>query len=51
VLRIEAPVLTQAANVAITFDELPTNGGLAPHRTRAGIVAQVLANVKKELSP
>jgi peptidoglycan/xylan/chitin deacetylase (PgdA/CDA1 family) len=41
-----------AAQVAITFDDLPLNGTLAPGTTRAGLVAEVLAILKqRELPP
>jgi peptidoglycan-N-acetylglucosamine deacetylase len=36
-----------AESVAVTFDDLPLNGELAPDTTRAGIVADVLAILAK----
>jgi peptidoglycan-N-acetylglucosamine deacetylase len=36
-----------AENVAVTFDDLPLNGTLAPGMTQAGIVKDVLAVLKK----
>jgi peptidoglycan/xylan/chitin deacetylase (PgdA/CDA1 family) len=38
-------------NVAITFDDLPLNGTLAPNMTRAGIVQEVLAILKQQRIP
>jgi peptidoglycan/xylan/chitin deacetylase (PgdA/CDA1 family) len=38
---------TEAEPVAVTFDDLPLNGELAPNTTRAGIVTDVLAILKK----
>ncbi|HEX4479636.1 MAG TPA: polysaccharide deacetylase family protein [Rudaea sp.] len=37
----------EAEPVAVTFDDLPLNGELAPNTTRAGIVTDVLAILKK----
>jgi peptidoglycan-N-acetylglucosamine deacetylase len=46
-----APVLVRAENVAITFDDLPLNGILAPDMTRVGIVTDVLAVLKQQRVP
>jgi peptidoglycan-N-acetylglucosamine deacetylase len=43
--------LVRAEPVAITFDDLPLNGPLAPGMTRAGIVKDVLAVLKKHRVP
>lgn len=43
--------LAQAESLAITFDDLPLNGTLAPGTTRAGIVQAVLAILRKEQLP
>jgi peptidoglycan-N-acetylglucosamine deacetylase len=40
-----------AENVAITFDDLPLNGTLAPDTTRVGVVQDVLAVLKKSGLP
>jgi len=37
-----APMIVQAENVALTFDDLPHNGTLAPAMTAAGVVTEVL---------
>jgi hypothetical protein len=42
-----APGRGYTENVAITFDDLPLNGTLAPNMTRAGIVHEVLVILKK----
>ena len=41
-------MLGRTENVAITFDDLPLNGILAPDMTRAGVVRDVLAILKKQ---
>jgi len=41
------PASSSAENLAITFDDLPLNGALAPGMTRSGIVKDVLAVLKK----
>ena len=46
-----APVLLHAENVAITFDDLPLNGELAPGMTRVGIVRNVLEILKSQRVP
>jgi peptidoglycan-N-acetylglucosamine deacetylase len=40
-----------AENLALTFDDLPLNGTLAPDMTRAGIVQEVLAILQKRHVP
>jgi peptidoglycan/xylan/chitin deacetylase (PgdA/CDA1 family) len=50
-LIILGAAVAQAENLAITFDDLPLNGTLAPAMTRAGIVKQVLAVLKKQRVP
>jgi peptidoglycan/xylan/chitin deacetylase (PgdA/CDA1 family) len=40
-----------AAPVAVTFDDLPLNGELAPNTTRVGVTADVLAVLKKYALP
>jgi len=40
-----------AENAALTFDDLPLNGTLAPSMTRVGIVKDVLAILKKQRVP
>jgi peptidoglycan-N-acetylglucosamine deacetylase len=46
-----APAIGRAENVAITFDDLPLNGSLAPNTTRTGVVKDVLAILKKYRIP
>jgi peptidoglycan/xylan/chitin deacetylase (PgdA/CDA1 family) len=46
-----APEMGHADNVAITFDDLPLNGTLAPNMTRVGIVREVLAILKEQRIP
>jgi peptidoglycan/xylan/chitin deacetylase (PgdA/CDA1 family) len=41
----------RAEKVALTFDDLPLNGALAPGTTRAGIVREVLAVLKARRAP
>jgi peptidoglycan/xylan/chitin deacetylase (PgdA/CDA1 family) len=41
--------LVRAESVAITFDDLPLNGPLAPGTTRVGIVKDTLAVLKKQV--
>jgi peptidoglycan-N-acetylglucosamine deacetylase len=43
--------LVRAESVAITFDDLPLNGPLAPGTTRVGIVKDTLAVLKKHRVP
>jgi peptidoglycan/xylan/chitin deacetylase (PgdA/CDA1 family) len=45
------PGRAQAESVAITFDDLPLNGILAPGMTQAGITKDVLAILKKHRVP
>jgi peptidoglycan/xylan/chitin deacetylase (PgdA/CDA1 family) len=45
------PILARAEPVAITLDDLPLNGILAPGMTRAGIVKDVLVILGKEHIP
>ena len=45
------PVLGRAENIAVTFDDLPLNGGLAPHTTRVDVADTVLAVLKKYRVP
>jgi peptidoglycan/xylan/chitin deacetylase (PgdA/CDA1 family) len=44
-------MLLHAKNLAITFDDLPLNGGLAPGMTRVGIVRNVLEILKSQRVP
>jgi peptidoglycan-N-acetylglucosamine deacetylase len=46
-----AASLVGAENVAITFDDLPLNGTLAPNMTRAGIVKDVLGILERYRAP
>lgn len=46
-----APALALAENAALTFDDLPLNGTLAPDMTRVGIVKDVLGILKKRRVP
>jgi peptidoglycan/xylan/chitin deacetylase (PgdA/CDA1 family) len=43
-----APFLCRAENVAITFDDLPLKGELAPGTTRTSVVKSTLAILKKQ---
>ncbi|MEP6483502.1 MAG: polysaccharide deacetylase family protein [Rudaea sp.] len=45
------PFLSHAENVAITFDDLPLNGELAPETTRTSIVRDVLKILKESRVP
>lgn len=45
------PASSRAESVAITFDDLPLNGILAPGMTRARVVEDVLAILKKHRVP
>ena len=45
------PTPSKAEDVAITFDDLPLNGTLAPGMTRTRIVEDVLAILKKRHAP
>jgi len=42
VVEAFAPMMVRAENVALTFDDLPHNGTLAPEMTAAGVVTDVL---------
>jgi peptidoglycan/xylan/chitin deacetylase (PgdA/CDA1 family) len=46
-----APGLCDAESVAITFDDLPLNGILAPGTTRVQVVHEVLAVLKERRAP
>jgi peptidoglycan/xylan/chitin deacetylase (PgdA/CDA1 family) len=46
-----APALGKAEGVAITFDDLPLNGILAPGTTRVHVVQDVLAVLKERRAP
>jgi peptidoglycan/xylan/chitin deacetylase (PgdA/CDA1 family) len=46
-----APGPCPAENLAITFDDLPLNGTLAPDMTRSGVVQGVIAILKKRHVP
>ena len=48
---LATPQAGHAESVAITFDDLPLNGTLAPNTTRLGIVKDVLAVLKKSAVP
>lgn len=50
-LGVLAPALAGAQSLAITFDDLPLNGTLAPRMTRVGITREVLAILKHEHIP
>jgi peptidoglycan-N-acetylglucosamine deacetylase len=50
-LCLLAPLVARAEEVAITFDDLPLNGPLAPGMTRVGITRDVLAVLKKHRVP
>ena len=45
------PAACVAENLAVTFDDLPLNGALAPGMTPAGIVAKVLPILQKHRVP
>jgi hypothetical protein len=45
------PAFSLAEPLAITFDDLPLNGTLAPNMTRTGIVGDVVAILKKRRAP
>ncbi len=45
-MALGAPHFAQAEGVALTFDDLPLNGTLAPGMTRVGIVDEVLKILK-----
>jgi peptidoglycan-N-acetylglucosamine deacetylase len=51
ILCLLAPMLVRAEPVAVTFDDLPLNGALAPGMTRSGITRDVLEILKKERVP
>ncbi len=46
-----SPAYVRAENVAITFDDLPLNGNLAPGMTQAHVVEDVLTVLKKHRVP
>jgi peptidoglycan/xylan/chitin deacetylase (PgdA/CDA1 family) len=50
-LCLIAPVVTRAESVALTFDDLPLNGQLAPGQTYTGVTRDVLAIFKKQNIP
>ncbi|HEY0802647.1 MAG TPA: polysaccharide deacetylase family protein [Steroidobacteraceae bacterium] len=50
-MLLTAPHISRSENVAITFDDLPLNGQLAPNMTRAGIVKDVLIILKDRRIP
>jgi peptidoglycan-N-acetylglucosamine deacetylase len=50
-LCLLVPMLGRAEDVAITFDDLPLNGELAPGTTRVGITRDVLRILKKHRVP
>lgn len=45
------PVISRAESVALTFDDLPLNGQLAPGQTYTGVTRDVLAIFKKQGIP
>jgi peptidoglycan/xylan/chitin deacetylase (PgdA/CDA1 family) len=51
VVFLAVPLSGRAENLAITFDDLPLNGTLALNMTRAAIVTDVLAILKKSGVP
>jgi peptidoglycan/xylan/chitin deacetylase (PgdA/CDA1 family) len=50
-LCLLVPVIGRAENVALTFDDLPLNGQLAPGQTYTGVTRDVLAIFKKQGIP
>ncbi|MEO6080651.1 MAG: polysaccharide deacetylase family protein [Steroidobacteraceae bacterium] len=51
IIMVAMSGITRAEKVALTFDDLPLNGELAPNMTRAGIVRDALRILKARRAP